>query len=382
MNLNSLWLLVKKSVSAWSDDYAPSMGAALAYYTIFSIAPLLIIVIAVAGLIFGQEAVRGEIAEQLSGLIGKEGAGAIQGLIASASAPSKGIIATSISVCVLIIGATTVFGELQNSLDRIWRSPAPPEKSGIWHLLRTRLSSFGLVLGLGFLLLVSLVISAALAALGTLWGDVGNVWKSLLQLLNFSTSFILETGLFAMIYKIMPRARIDWRDVWTGAAVTALLFEIGKLLIGLYLGKSGVTSGFGAAGSVVVLLVWIYYSAQVFLLGAEFTWVYAHSHGSKVARPEPNPPPRVPTRSGEADPPSAAKAPAAADLQRAEERAVVASRAVPADTPHRHVEFFRRHPIAGYGVVVTAGLVAGTLLRRGLEANGTRLGVGWRKWFG
>jgi len=382
MNLNSLWLLVKKSVSAWSDDYAPSMGAALAYYTIFSIAPLLIIVIAVAGLIFGQEAVRGEIAEQLSGLIGKEGAGAIQGLIASASAPSKGIIATSISVCVLIIGATTVFGELQNSLDRIWRSPAPPEKSGIWHLLRTRLSSFGLVLGLGFLLLVSLVISAALAALGTLWGDVGNVWKPLLQLLNFSTSFILETGLFAMIYKIMPRARIDWRDVWTGAAVTALLFEIGKLLIGLYLGKSGVTSGFGAAGSVVVLLVWIYYSAQVFLLGAEFTWVYAHSHGSKVGGPDPTPVPRVPSRSGEADPASAANAAPASDLQRAEERAVVASRAVQADTPHRHVEFFRRHPIAGYGVVVTAGLVAGTLLRRGLEANGTRLGVGWRKWFG
>ena len=315
MNLRSLWKLVKESVSAWSDDYAPSMGAALAYYTIFSIAPLLIIVIAVAGLIFGQEAVRGEIAEQLSGLIGKEGAEAIQGLIASASAPSKGVIATSISVGVLIIGATTVFGELQTSLDRIWRSPAPPEKSGIWHLLRTRLSSFGLVLGLGLLLLVSLVISAALAALGTLWGDALNGWAPLFQLLNLATSFILEAGLFAMIYKIMPRAKIAWHDVWIGAAVTALLFEVGKLLIGLYLGKSGVTSGFGAAGSLVVLLVWVYYSAQVFLLGAEFTWVYAHSHGSKVAGLEPTPAPRVPSRSGEADPASTANADPAAGKQ-------------------------------------------------------------------
>jgi membrane protein len=238
-----VWELVKKSVSAWIDDYAPSMGAALAYYTMFSIAPLLIIVIAVAGFVFGQEAVRGEVAAQLSGLIGGEGATAVQGLVESASEPAQGVTATVIGVVMLVIGATTVFGELQSSLDRIWRVPASPEASGVWNLLRTRFLSFGMVLGLGFMLLVSLVISAGLAAFGTWWGGAFAGWEALLHLLNLAISFALITGLFAMIYKIMPRASIAWRDVWIGAAVTALLFEIGKFLIGLYLGKSGVTSG-------------------------------------------------------------------------------------------------------------------------------------------
>jgi len=281
VNFKHAWELIKKSVTAWIDDYAPSMGAALAYYTVFSIAPLLIIVIAVAGFAFGQEAVQGEIAAQLGGLIGQEGAEAVQGLVESASEPTRGIIATVISIVLLVIGATTVFGELQSSLDRIWRVPAPPEASGIWNLLRTRLLSFGMVLGLGFLLLVSLVVSAGLAAFGTWWGGGFEGWEALLHVLNLAISFALITGLFAMIYKIMPRAKIAWRDVWVGAAVTALLFEIGKFLIGLYLGKSGVTSGFGAAGSLVVLLVWVYYSAQIFLLGAEFTWVYAHERKAR-----------------------------------------------------------------------------------------------------
>ena len=299
MTLKSGWQLVHKSVSAWVDDYAPSMGAALAYYTIFSIAPLLIIVIAVAGFAFGREAVQGQLAAQLSGLVGPDGARAIQGLIASASEPKQGVVASLIGGVVLLVGATTVFGELQSALDRIWRCPAPPNASGIWELLRTRLLSFGLVLGLGFLLLVSLVISAALAALGSRWGSAVNDWEPLLQFTNLAVSFVLETGLFAMIYKLMPRARIAWRDVWIGAGVTALLFEVGKLLIGLYLGKSSVASGFGAAGSIVVLLVWVYYSAQIFLLGAEFTWVYAHHHGSKVGDAPDDAPP-LPSRSGAA----------------------------------------------------------------------------------
>ena len=301
MSVRNLFTLAKQSVSAWIDDYAPSMGAALAYYALFSIAPLLIIVIAVAGFVFGEEAIRGEIATQLGSLIGAEGAQAVQGLVASASAPTKGVIATVISVLVLLLGATTVFGELQSALDRIWRVPAAPQASGISNLLRTRLLSFGLVLGLGFLLLVSLVISAALAALGTLSAGGLTDWEWLLQALNLASSLLLEAGLFAMIYKIMPRARIAWHDVWIGAAVTAAMFEIGKLLIGLYLGKSGVTSGFGAAGSLVVLLLWVYYSAQIFLLGAEFTWVYAHQRGSKVGAPEAGSAPRVPSRSGEAE---------------------------------------------------------------------------------
>ena len=275
-----LWHLTAKSVNAWVDDDASSMGAALAYYTIFSIAPLLLIVIATAGWVFGAEAVNGEIFRQLRGLIGEEGAIAIEGLIKSASEPGKGIVATIIGLGLLLVGATSVFVELQGALDRIWRVPASKKGSGFWNLLRARFLSFGLILGLGFMLLVSLVISAALAAFGAWWGALMGGWEVLLQTLNLVISYALTTILFAMIYRFMPRARIAWRDVWVGAAVTALLFEIGKLLIGLYIGKSGVTSAFGAAGSLVVLLVWVYYSAQVFLLGAEFTWVYAREYGS------------------------------------------------------------------------------------------------------
>ena len=285
MRLKQIWELIRKSVGAWIDDYAPSMGAALAYYTLFSIAPLLIITIAVAGLVFGQEAARGEIVAQIQGLIGREGAIAVQGLLKSANEPARDILATVVSIITLIIGATTVFGELQSDLDRIWRVPASAKKNSIWTLLRTRLLSFGLVLGLGFLLLVSLVVSAVIAAFGKWTNGFFAGWEAFLHAFDFAISFAINTLLFAMIYKLMPRARIAWRDVWVGAAVTALLFEIGKFLIGFYLGKTSVASGFGAAGSLVVLLVWVYFSAQIFLLGAEFTWVYSHEYGSKAAQP-------------------------------------------------------------------------------------------------
>lgn len=284
MHLKNIWDLTRKSVAAWVDDYAPSMGAALAYYTLFSIAPLLIIVIAVAGLVFGQEAARGEIVAQLQGLIGWEGAIAVQGLLKSANQPAQSIFATMVSLITLLIGATTVFGELQSDLDRIWRVPPPAKENGLWTLLRTRLLSFGLVLGLVFLLLVSLVVSAVIAAFGKWSHGFFEGWEACLQVLNFSISFVITTALFAMIYKFMPRAKIAWRDVWVGAAVTGLLFEIGKFLIGLYLGKTSVASAFGAAGSLVVLLVWVYFSTQIFLLGAEFTWVYSHEYGSKAAQ--------------------------------------------------------------------------------------------------
>jgi membrane protein len=281
MNLKQSWGLVKTAVKSWSDDYAPSMGAALAYYTVFSIAPLLLIVIAIAGLIFGVEAARGEIFGQLQGMMGDEGAAAIQGLMESASKPAKSLTATIIGVSLLLLGATTVFAELQSALDRIWRAPAREQTSGIFALLRARLLSFGMILGIGFLLMVSLVASAALSALGKWWAPLFGAWEVLLQVVNVAVSFALVTAAFAMIYKFMPRVHIPWRDVWIGAAVTALLFTVGKLLIGLYIGKSGVTSGFGAAGSLVVVLVWVYYSAQIFLLGAEFTWAYAHTFGSR-----------------------------------------------------------------------------------------------------
>lgn len=301
MHLAQIWSLIRKSVAAWVDDYAPSMGAALAYYTLFSIAPLLMIAIAVAGLAFGQEAARGEIVAQIQGLIGRDGAIAVQALLKSASEPAKDIVTTLISLVTLVIGATTVFGELQSDLDRIWRVPAPANRSGIWSLLRTRLLSFGLVLGLGFLLLVSLLVSAAIAAFGKWSYGFFEGREAYLHTVNFGISFAITTLLFALIYKLMPRASIAWRDVWVGAGVTSLLFEIGKFLIGLYLGTTSVASGFGAAGSLVVLLVWVYFSAQVFLLGAEFTWVYSHEYGSRAAEAGKKPAAEVPTRSAEPD---------------------------------------------------------------------------------
>ncbi|RYF32216.1 MAG: YihY/virulence factor BrkB family protein [Comamonadaceae bacterium] len=280
MNVRALFALSRKAVTCWIDDFAPSMGAAISYYTIFSLAPLLIIVIAVAGAIFGQEAVRGEVVGQLQGLIGREGAIAIQGMIRSASEPSKGLVAGAISIGVLVVGATTVFAELQSALDRIWHVPEKAKPTGVWSLLRARVLSFGLIMGLAFLLMVSLIVSTGVAAFGQWAGSLLPGWEAMLVVINILFSLATTTVLFGMIFKFMPTVRIAWRDVWIGAGVTAVLFEIGKAGIGLYLGKSGVSDSFAAAGSLVVLLAWVYYAAQIFLLGAEFTKVYSDSHGS------------------------------------------------------------------------------------------------------
>jgi membrane protein len=271
-----MWSLAREAVRAWSDDYAPSMGAALAYYTLFSIAPLLLIVIAVAGFAFGAEAARGEIFEQLSGLMGASGAQAIEDLLRSADRPGAGAIAMLAGIVTLLMGATAVFGELQNSLDRIWRAPARKQQQGWVNLVRSRLLSFGMILAIAFLLMVSLALSAVLSAIGE--------WR----LLDMAASFALVTLLFAAIYKIIPRVRIAWRDVWVGAAVTAALFAAGKFLIGLYLGRSSVASAFGAAGSLVAVMVWVYYSAQIFLLGAEFTRLYAHARRMRACDAAPS----------------------------------------------------------------------------------------------
>ena len=287
MGIGQEWGLVRKTISAWIDDYAPSMGAALAYYTMFSIAPLLLIVIAVTGWFFGAEAARGEILAQLEGLMGRDGAMMIEGLIKSANDPAKSAFATATGVVLLLIGATTVFGELQDALDRIWRAPVKVKSGGIFKLLQTRLLAFGMIFGISFLLMVSLIVSAGLSALGKWWAPLFAGWEVVAHLVNFFASFALVTVMFALIYKFMPRVWVAWRDVWFGAAFTSLLFTIGKLLIGLYIGKSGVASVFGAAGSLVVLLLWVYYSAQIFLLGAEYTWVYAHELGSKKNGAEP-----------------------------------------------------------------------------------------------
>ena len=315
--IKGIWSLARQAVEAWMEDYAPSMGAALSYYTLFSIAPLLLIVIGFAGLVFGPDAARGEIFGQLRGLMGDDGAAAVERLLAAADKPEGGAIATVTGMAMLLLGAMTVFGELQNALDRIWRAPARKRSAGWWNLIRSRLLSFGMILGVAFLLMVSLVLSAVISALGRLWGGAVPGWETLAHWIDLGVSFVIVTVLFAMIYKIIPRVRIRWRDVWVGSAVTAALFAVGKLLIGLYLGKSTIASAFGAAGSLVVLMVWVYYSAQIFLLGAEFTWVYAHTYGSRRGQPRPRPEESAPV---EPRSPVGRASPARADYSHAQRR--------------------------------------------------------------
>ena len=282
MRPKEVWPLLKQTVSEWVDDNVPALAAALAYYTLFSIAPLLIIAIAVAGLVFGQEAAHGAIQAQLRGLIGEPGATVVQDMVASASKPESGVLATLVGLAVLAFAATGVFVQLQDALNAIWKAPRR-QMSGLLSFLRQRLLSFAMVLGIGFLLLVSLVVSAGLAAAGTFLVGLLPAWEALLQAVNVGISFAVITLLFAMIYKVLPDTRVAWSDVWIGAAVTSLLFGLGKLGIGLYLGKSSVASAYGAAGSFAVLLLWVYYSSQLLFLGAEFTQVYARWHGSRRA---------------------------------------------------------------------------------------------------
>jgi membrane protein len=283
---HATWHLCYQTINEWVNDRASRKGAALAFYTVFSLAPILILSIAIAGLFFGQEAARGEIFGQVKDLLGNDAAAAVQAMIHSASRPGAGIIATVIGVVTLCIGATTALAELKDGLDQIW--DAPPERtSGFWYFLRKRLLSVGLILSLGFLLLVSLVFSALVSALARTWAP-SDVTGLMLQGVNFVFSFALVTLLFAMIYKILPSVHIAWKDVAIGSVITAALFSVGKALIGLYLGNSAVASSYGAAGSVILVLIWVYYSAQIFLLGAEFTKVYAHTYGSRRNLPQPS----------------------------------------------------------------------------------------------
>jgi len=289
MLLKSVSELFKDAAVNWVQDYAQSMGAALAFYTIFSIAPLLLIVISVAGFFFGAEAARGEIFGQLEGMLGSTGALAVQGLLESVGQRTENTLATGFGLAILFIGATSVFAELQDALDRIWRAPLRHKRNGLWGLVRARLLSFGMILGIGFLLIVSLSFSAGLSALSRWWDPDSSGWITFTSATELGLSFILVTAVFAMIYKTMPRVRIDWQDVWVGAGVTSVLFITGKSLIGIYIGKSGITSAFGAAASLIVVLLWVYYSAQIFLFGAEFTWVYSHKYGSRRMEPSAKP---------------------------------------------------------------------------------------------
>ena len=283
------WGLIKQVAASWREDYVPSMGAALAFYTVFSLAPLLLIVVSVSGLVFGEDAARGEIQSQLRDLMGDRGARAVQELLASAPEPAEGLTATAVGMVLLLVGATTVFAELQRALDRIWRQPSRPRERGWLTLVRARLMAFGLILALGFLLVVPLVSSAVLAAMGRRLDPVFGGWHSVVEVGNAIGGFLLVAFMFGLIYKVMPRQRLLTADVWLGALFAALLFTAGKYVIGAYIGHSEVASGFGAAGALVVALIWVYFSAQILLMGAEFTCVYARTFGSlSLAPPAPD----------------------------------------------------------------------------------------------
>jgi len=281
MNVKAGFDMIKETFKEWQEDGALDLGAALSYYAIFSLAPLLLIVIGVAGLVWGREAVQGQLVSQLQGLVGEQGGQAIQTMIANAGKHGSGVMATIIGVVTILFGATGVFVQLQTSLDRIW-NVEPRPGAGIRGFVKTRLLSFGMILGIGFLLLVSLVLATAVTAVTTWATGLMPAAKVLAEGLTFVVSFALTTLLFAMIFKVLPDVKIAWRDVWIGAAATALLFTLGKFLIGLYLAKSSVASTYGAAGSLVIVLLWIYYSSQILFLGAEFTQVYAGRYGSNI----------------------------------------------------------------------------------------------------
>jgi membrane protein len=257
----SAWVLVKRTIDEAGDDKIPRLAASLAYYTLLSLSPLLVLAVAVAGVVFGEDAARGQIAQQLQQVFGAEAGEAIQALVAHAKQPGSGVLGTIVGLVVLLFGASGVFGELQDSLNTIWEV-APPPGRGILGVVKDRFLSFTMVLGVAFLLLVSLIVSAGLAAFGrwlSSFADVEWLW----QAVNFAVSLGMITLLFALVFKVIPDVKLRWRDVWMGAAVTAALFTLGKFLIGFYVGKAGVASPYGAAGSLVVLVVWVFYSAQV-----------------------------------------------------------------------------------------------------------------------
>lgn len=285
MRFRSVRALFVEGFTGWREHKASRMAAALAYYTVFSLAPILVISIAVAGLVFGQDAAEGRIVGQISGLVGQKSASALEAMIAAARKPSAGILATVLGIATLVFGATGVFGELQESLNTIWGVKPKPGRSFI-RMLKTRFISFTMVLGVGFLLLVSLVVSAAIAALGSWMSALLPLPEVVLQLVNVAVSVGVVTLLFAMIFRVLPDVEIAWRDVWVGAAFTAILFALGKLAIGLYLGKTSTASSYGAAGALVLILVWVYYSAQILFFGAELTRAYAYQHGSRIAPDE------------------------------------------------------------------------------------------------
>jgi membrane protein len=284
-HFQSFFSLMKETVRSWNDHRALRLGAALAFYTVFAIAPLFVIVLAIAGFWFGEEAARRQLFDQLYGLVGRQGGEAIQAVVASADRPKAGAWATVIAVFTLFIGSTGVFVQLQDALNTIWQVRRQPGR-GLRFFIKDRLLSLAMVLAIGFLLLVSLVVSAGLAALGKFMSGLVPAQEIVWQILNFLLSLGLIGLLFAMIFKVLPDVKIAWREVWMGALLSAILFNVGKFALGLYLGRSSVASAYGAAGSLVIILLWVYYSSQTLFLGAEFTRAYARRFG-RPFRPTP-----------------------------------------------------------------------------------------------
>jgi membrane protein len=286
LTASDAWQLLRQTFTEWNEDKVPRLGAALAFYTALSIAPLLVLLLRVAAIFFGDEAARGEIETQFHSLIGQEGASAVQEMLENASKPQSGIVATVLSIATLLFGASGVFGQLQDSLNTIWEV-APKPGRGILGFLRDRFLSMAMVMGVAFLLVVSLVVSTGLAALGGYTLQLPESLKIVSWVVNLVVSLAVFTGVFAMMFKFLPDVKIAWKDVWLGAFITAILFAIGKFAIGLYLGQSALASSYGVAGSLIVLLVWVYYSAQIMFFGAEFTQVYANRYGQRI-RPSEN----------------------------------------------------------------------------------------------
>jgi membrane protein len=396
---DAMYQLLKDTALGFIDDEALSRGAAIAFYTVTSLAPVLLVVIAIAGLVFGQEAAQGAILDQLSGLMGRQAADVLQAALASASTKSSGIVATIVGLVTLLATASGVFGEMQTALNRIWR--AEPKSGTLSRLVRARAASLGLVAALGFLLAVSLVASAGLTALGASINARLPFGEAILSIVNFAVSLALLSVLFAAIYKVLPDRPIEWRDVTVGAVMTALLFTLGKTLIGWYLGSSAVASSYGAAGGLIVLFFWVYYSTQVFLVGAEFTKAYATSRGR-------GPAPSVatqqrPTAAAASPPPASAREPAghaAADaartpLQRAERDAArhrealvrtvssLEDRLSPSAMKRRVGRTLRRRPLqvaASVGAFTVTGFALAYLFRaeRAAAHPVRRTGSEWR----
>jgi membrane protein len=283
----ALFHIAISAAKEWSAHRAASKGAALALYTLFSLAPMLLLVVTIAGFFFGEDTVRTNLVEQLSGLMGQQGADAVKTILGGTKQESGGLIAGIVSIVLVLISATSAFSELKDSLDELWEVP-PSKESGIWSFIRERVLSFGLILVLVLMLLTTLAVSTALAAMEGIWGgsDSGAVLKGIAMVVTHLVSFGVVTALFATIFKYLPATKIAWKDVIVGAVITAILFIVGKLLIGLYVANADISSSYGAAGSVVVLITWIYYSAQIFFYGSLFTHEYAMKIGSRSQAPD------------------------------------------------------------------------------------------------